>query len=61
MRGKGMLLPLILVDTSLSSLMSYVMSMVLLNKTFIEKVDKHRRRFFWHGKGEKGVQYGEMD
>jgi hypothetical protein len=33
-----------LVDSSLSSLISYVMYMTLLNKTFIEKVDKHRRR-----------------
>jgi hypothetical protein len=23
--------------------------MTLLNKTFIEKVDTHKRRFFWHG------------
>jgi hypothetical protein len=30
-----------------------VMSMTLLNKTFIEKVDTHRRRFFWHGKKAK--------
>jgi hypothetical protein len=33
-----------LVDSSLSILISYVMYMTLLNKTFIEKVDKHRRR-----------------
>jgi hypothetical protein len=26
------------------------MSMTLLNKTFIEKVDTHRRHFFWHVK-----------
>jgi hypothetical protein len=44
---------LVLVDSSLSSILSYVMSMTLLNKTFIEKVDTHRRRFFWHGKKAK--------
>jgi mannosylglycoprotein endo-beta-mannosidase len=37
---------LVLVDSSLSSLLSYVMSMTLVSKTFIEKVDTHRRRFF---------------
>jgi mannosylglycoprotein endo-beta-mannosidase len=44
---------LVLVDSSLSSLLSYVMSMTLLNKTFIEKVDTHKRRLFWHGKNLK--------
>jgi hypothetical protein len=29
------------------------MAMFLLNKTFIERLDKHRRRFFWHGKKHK--------
>jgi hypothetical protein len=29
------------------------MSMFLLNKTFIEKLDKHRRSFFWAGKKKK--------
>ena len=33
------------------------MSMYKLNKTFVEKIDKHRRRFFWHGKKEKKGYY----
>jgi hypothetical protein len=37
----------ILIDASLSSVLYYPMSMFLLKKSFIEKVDKHRRRFFW--------------
>jgi hypothetical protein len=28
---------------------SYYMAMFPLNKTFIEKLDKHGRRFFWAG------------
>jgi hypothetical protein len=48
---------LTLVDACLSNLPSYVMSMFLLNKTFIEKLDKHRRRFFWHGKKQKKGYY----
>jgi hypothetical protein len=44
---------LVLVVSGLSSLISYVMSMTLLNKTFIEKVDTHRRHFSWHGKKAK--------
>jgi hypothetical protein len=37
------------------------MAMFLLNKSFIEKLDKHRRRFFlgWKEK-EKRVLYGEI-
>jgi hypothetical protein len=33
------------------------MAMFLLNKTFIECLDKHRRRFFWHGKKQKRGYY----
>jgi hypothetical protein len=29
------------------------MEMFLLNKTFVEKLDKHRRRFFWAGRKKK--------
>jgi hypothetical protein len=29
------------------------MSLFFLNKTFIERLDKHRRHFLWHGKKEK--------
>jgi hypothetical protein len=48
---------LVLVNACLSSLPSYIMSLFLLNKTFIEKLDKHRRRFLWHGKKEKKGYY----
>jgi hypothetical protein len=41
---------LTLVNACLSSLPSYFMSLFLLCKTFLEKMDKHRRIFFWHGK-----------
>jgi hypothetical protein len=44
---------LTLVDSCLSNLPSYIMTMFLLNKTYIEKLDKHRLRFFWHGKKQK--------
>jgi hypothetical protein len=44
---------LTLVDSCLSNLPSYNMDMFLLNKTFIERLDKHRHRFFWHGKKHK--------
>jgi hypothetical protein len=37
---------LTLVNACLSSLPSYFM----LCKKFLEKMDKHRRHFFWHGK-----------
>jgi hypothetical protein len=34
----------------------------MLNKTCIEKMGKHRRRFFWAGKKEEeGLLYGEVD
>jgi hypothetical protein len=48
---------LTLVDSCLSNLPSYIMAMFLLNKTFIEKLDVHRRRFFWHGKKQKKGYY----
>jgi mannosylglycoprotein endo-beta-mannosidase len=37
---------LTLVNACLSSLPSYFMSLFLLCKTFLEKMDKHRRKFF---------------
>ena len=46
-----------LLDSSLSGIPSYFMSMFLLSKTFIEKLDKHRRRFFWAGNGKKRKYY----
>lgn len=33
------------------------MSMWLMNKTFVEKLDKHRRRFFWQGCNKKRRYY----
>ena len=44
---------LTLVNSSLDGIPSYFMSMFLLNKTFIEKMNKHRRRFFWRKKKDK--------
>jgi hypothetical protein len=45
---------LILLDSSISGIPYFYMSMFLLNKTFVEKLDKHRRSFFWAGKKKKG-------
>jgi hypothetical protein len=42
---------LILLDSSLSGIP--YMSMFLLNKTFVEKLDRHRRHFFWAGRKKK--------
>jgi hypothetical protein len=44
---------LTLLDACLSGIPSYYMAMYLLSKTFIERLDKHRRRFFWAGKKKK--------
>jgi hypothetical protein len=44
---------LTLLDACLSGIPSYYMAMFLWNDTFIEKIDKHRRRFFWAGKKKK--------
>jgi hypothetical protein len=50
-----------LVNASLSGLPSYFMSLFFQKKTFLEKMDKHRRRFIWHGKKKhKGLLHGEM-
>jgi hypothetical protein len=48
---------LTLVNASLSSLPFYFMSLFLPKKTFLEKMDKHRRRFFWHGEKNKKGYY----
>jgi hypothetical protein len=48
---------LTLVNACLSSLPSYFMSLFMLCKTFLEKMDKHRRCFFWHGKKLKRGYY----
>jgi hypothetical protein len=44
---------LILINSSLSSIPTYYMSMYLLPKTILEKMDKTRKKFFWQGGGEK--------
>jgi hypothetical protein len=44
-----------MVNACLSSLPSYFMSLFLLCKTFLEKMDKHIRWFFWHGEKLKRV------
>ena len=44
---------LTLLDSCLSGIPTYYMSMYLLNKTCIENLDKHRRRFFWAGKKKR--------
>ena len=43
---------LTLLDSVLTQLSIFHMSMWLMNKTSIEKLDKHRRRFFWQGVGD---------
>jgi hypothetical protein len=48
---------LVLLDSSLSSIPYFYMSMFLLKKTFLEKLDKHRRSFFWAEKTKKRKYY----
>ena len=44
---------LTLLYSVLTQLSIFHMAMWLMNKTFIEKLDKHRRRFFWQGCNKK--------
>jgi hypothetical protein len=44
---------LTLLDACLSGIPSYYLAMFLWNATSIEKIDNHRRRFFWAGKKKK--------
>jgi hypothetical protein len=44
---------LVLLDSSLSGVLYFYMSMFLMNKTFVEKIDKHRRIFLGAGKKKK--------
>lgn len=46
-----------LLDSVITQISLYHMSMWLMNKTFIEKLDKHRRRFFWQGCNKKKRYY----
>ena len=48
---------LTLLDSCLSGIPTYYMSMHLLNKTCIKNLDKHRRRFLWAGKRKKRAYY----
>jgi hypothetical protein len=52
---------LTLLDSCLSGIPSYYMAMFRLNKTFIGKMDKHRRRFFGLGKEKKSLLHGEVE
>jgi hypothetical protein len=44
---------LILLDACLSNIPIYAMSMYLLPKTVVKKIDGTRKRFFWQGGGVK--------
>lgn len=44
---------LTLLDSVITQISIYHMSMWLMNKTFIERLDKHRRSFFWQGNNNK--------
>jgi hypothetical protein len=44
---------LILINSSLSSIPTYYMSMYLLPKTILKKMDRTRKKIFWQGGGEK--------
>jgi hypothetical protein len=48
---------LTLLGSCLSGIPFYYMAMFMLNKTFIDKMDKHRRRFFWASKKKKRGYY----
>ena len=41
----------ILLNSNVSSISFYHMSLFLMNKTFVGKLDKHKRNFFWRRKG----------
>lgn len=42
-----------LLNSVVTQISLYHMSMWLMNKTFVEKLDKHTRRFFWQGCNKK--------
>jgi hypothetical protein len=44
-----------LIDACLLSTLYYPISMFLLNKTFMKKADKHRKRFFWQKEDKKSI------
>jgi hypothetical protein len=47
----------ILINSCLSSIPTYYMSMHMLPKTILKKMDRTRKRFFWQGGGEKRKYY----
>jgi hypothetical protein len=52
----------ILINSCLSSMPTYAMSMYLLPSSVIERMDKARKRFFWQGGGDKKkISFGEME
>lgn len=52
---------LTLLDSCLSGIPSYYMALFLLNKTSIEKLGKHRRRFFLGWKEKKTLLHGQIE
>jgi hypothetical protein len=48
---------LILINSCLSSIPTYYMSMHMLPKTIRKRMDRTRKRFFWQGGGEKRKYY----
>ena len=48
---------LTLLDSVVTQISLYHMSMWLMSKTFVEKLDKHRRKFFWQGCNKKNRYY----
>ena len=45
----------VLIKSCLSSIPIYCMSMYLLPKTIIKRLDRTRKRFFWQGGGTKKI------
>jgi hypothetical protein len=50
----GRLVP---INSCLSSIPTYYMSMYLLSKTILKRMDRTRKSFFWQGGGEKKKYY----
>jgi hypothetical protein len=50
----------VLINSCLSNLPVYAMSMYWLTVTTLDKMDTVRKRFFWQGEFEKEISFGEM-
>jgi hypothetical protein len=50
----------VLINFSLSNTAIYHMSIFLLPKIVIKRMDKHRRKFFWQGGASRKVSSGEV-